>query len=153
MIEKVEEHNIIIKSRFLGELQVDKNKIINFEEGILGFEDIREYCIISIPEKEQFSLLQSIEDENISFVLIKPWDFFGDYEIDLKENHLKTMNIESSDQLAIYSIVSFKKNDITANLLAPVVINVDTNKGSQIVLHSQEYKTKHSIFIEKSKEE
>jgi flagellar assembly factor FliW len=144
---------MIVKSRFLGELQIDESSIINFDEGILGLEDLKEYCIVSIPEKEQFSLLQSIEDENISFVLIKPWDFFEHYEIDLKENHLKAMNIESSAQLAIYSIISFKKNDITANLLAPVVINVETNKGNQIVLHSQQYKTKHSIFIGKSKEE
>lgn len=144
---------MLVKSRFLGELNIDESKIITFEDGILGFENIKEYCIASIPQKEGFYLLQSIEDENISFILINPWDTFKDYEIDIEDSHLKLMDIEESSQLAVYSIISFKKNDITANLLAPVVINAETKKGVQIVLHSSEYKTKHSIYTAESKGE
>lgn len=144
---------MIVKSRLLGEFQIDGSKIIAFEEGILGIEDTKEYCVVPITNKENFYLLQSIKDENISFVLINPWDIFKDYEINLEDSYLKSMEIKDSSQLAVYSIISFKKNDITANLLAPVVINVETKKGSQIVLHSSGYKTKHSIYTFESMEE
>ncbi|SHH83402.1 flagellar assembly protein FliW [Clostridium grantii] len=144
---------MLIKSRFLGNLEIDESKIVTFEEGILGFEDIKEYCIVPMPEKEDFYLLQSIEDENISFIIIKPWDFFKQYEINLQEEHLQTVDIEDASQVAIYSILSLSQLDITANLLAPVVINADTNKGAQIVLHSSTYKTKHSIYASESKGE
>lgn len=144
---------MLVKSRFLGELQIDESKIITFEDGILGFENIKEYCIVPIPQNEGFFLLQSRVDEDISFVLINPWNTFKDYEIDIEDSYLKSMDIDGFSQLAVYSIISFKKNDTTANLLAPVVINAETKKGAQIVLRSSIYKTKHSIYNFESKEE
>ncbi|WP_461205752.1 flagellar assembly protein FliW [Clostridium sp. DL1XJH146] len=144
---------MLVKSRFLGELQIEEDKTIEFEDGILGFEEYKNYCIVPIPQKEKFYIMQSIEDENISFILINPWDSFEDYEIDIEYSQLKKMAIEDSEQLAIYSIVSFKKNGMTANLLAPIVINADNKKGAQIVLHSSKYTTKHIIPTSQSEEE
>ncbi|GAA0178095.1 flagellar assembly protein FliW [Clostridium sediminicola] len=144
---------MLVKSRFLGELHIDESRIIIFEDGILGFEDIKEYCIVPIPLKENFFLLQSVKDKNISFVLINPWDTFKAYDINIEDNYLKSMDIKDTSQLAVYSIISFKKNDVTANLLAPVVINAETKKGTQIVLHSSKYKTKHSIYTTMHEEE
>ena len=144
---------MLVKSRFLGELQIDDSIIIIFKDGVLGFEEFKKYCIVPIPQKEKLYLLQSIKDENVSFVLINPWDTFGDYDISIEDSYLESMEIKDSSQLAVYSIISFKKNDITANLLAPVVINAETKKGAQIVLHSSEYKTKHSIYNTMDEEE
>ncbi len=144
---------MIVKSKFLGELDIAEEKVINFEEGILGFEEIKEYCIVPIPQKEGFYIMQSIEDENISFILINPWDSFKDYEIDIDDAQLEELRVEESSQLAIYSIVSFKKNGMTANLLAPIVINAENKNGAQIVLHYSKYTTKHIIPISQSEEE
>ena len=86
----------------------------------------------------------------ISFLLINPWDFFDDYEIDLPKEELLKLGIDSSAEKkpAIYNIVTLDKvfKESTSNLLAPIVINLDNKKGKQFVLNDTKYTTKHKLF-------
>lgn len=141
-----------INTKYLGRVNVDEDSILSFPNGLLGLKDSKEFVIINMEDIPHFKFLQDIENENISFLIINPWDFFADYDIELPDEKLENININPKGEnlMEIYNIVTlskeFKKS--TANLLAPVVINLKEKKGKQFVLNNSPYTTKHPIFKE-----
>lgn len=139
-----------IRTRFMGEVEIDEKQIIDFPEGIPGFEDSRKYALLEIPENDVFKILQNAEDEYVSFVVTDPWAFFKSYDFDIPDEELLKINIGKKEQLAVLNIVTlsddFEKS--TLNLLAPVVINKEDRVGRQYVLNSGKYMTKHPLFTE-----
>lgn len=141
-----------INTKYLGKINIDKSSVLSFPNGLLGLKDSKEFAIINLEDIPHFKFLQDIRNENISFLVINPWDFFSDYDIELPDDKLKNIDInpKGDNLMEIYTIITlskeFKKS--TANLLAPVVINLKEKKGKQIVLNNSPYTTKHSIFKE-----
>lgn len=141
-----------INTKYLGKINIDQSSIISFPNGLLGLKDSKNFAIINMEDMPQFRFLQDIENENISFLVINPWEFFPDYDIELPDEKLGNININPKGEnlMEIYTIVTlskeFKKS--TSNLLAPVVINVKEKKGKQFVLNNSPYTTKHPLFKE-----
>ncbi len=137
-----------IRTRFLGEVEIKEEEIINFPEGIPGFEESRRYVLLDIPENEVFRVLQDVEDEFVSFVVTDPWSFFEGYDFDIPDEELLKINISKEEQLSVMNIVTLSDEfeNSTVNLLAPVVVNKDDRAGKQYVLNSGKYTTKHPLF-------
>jgi flagellar assembly factor FliW len=72
-----------IETKFFGEIEIDKNSILNFEHGIPGFEDLNKFILLDIKDNETLKCLQSIEETQICLLMISPWKYFKDYEIQL----------------------------------------------------------------------
>ena len=140
---------MLIQTKYLGELDITDDHILTFPKGLLGFESHNEFVLISIPENDRFIFLQDIHNSYVSFLLITPWDYFKDYEINISNEELLKLGItpNSEDKPTIYNIVTIGKsfNESTTNLLAPIVINLKDKKGKQFVLHDSKYHTKHHL--------
>lgn len=143
-----------INTAYFGQVEIEDSEIINFPEGLPAFEHLKQFVILDAEEEIAFRWLQSLEDENIAFVIINPFLFKCDYEFKLSDHVLEKLKIESEADVAVYSIVVIpeKMEDITANLLAPVLINIKEKLGKQIVLENTAYHTKHKIAEEAGKE-
>ena len=139
-----------ITTKYLGEVTIDKKDIINFKSGILGFEEEKEFVLLGVPNDELFGFLQSIHNSNIAFLLINPWDFFLDYDIEIPDEDLAKIGIHSNEegQMAVYTIITLGETlkTSTTNLLAPIIINVKDNTGKQFILNDTNYTTKHKLF-------
>lgn len=137
-----------IKTRFMGEVEIKEEEIINFPEGIPGFEESRRYVLLDIPENEVFRILQNVDDEYISFVVTDPWAFLEGYDFSIPDEELAKIHIKKEGQLSVMNIVTlsddFEKS--TVNLLAPVVVNSNERLGKQYVLNSGNYTTKHPLY-------
>lgn len=141
---------MIFNSKIYGQIEYGEEDIVNFEKGILGFEELKQYAVIKLKDYEPFYLLQSIEDESIGFIISSPFDFYKEYEFDLNESKLKRLKIENEQQVNVFIIVTLNSdpNKITANLKAPIVINISNNLGEQIVLDKENYKIKQPLIRE-----
>lgn len=140
-----------LNTRHFGEIQIDKVRIITFPEGLLGFEDKREFIIINSTEEGlPFQWLQSIDDPGLAFVIINPFLFRKDYEFDISQSVVEMLKIEDQKDLIIYTIVVIPEDisKMTANLAGPIIINTNHKLGKQIVLEDKRYKTKHLILEE-----
>ena len=95
-------------------------------------------------------MLQSLEDEKISFVLISPFDIVSDYEIKLGNETVERIEVDTANDVSIFSLVTLNSDikKITANLKAPIVINVKKNLGEQIIVDKEKYKIKHPLIKE-----
>lgn len=131
-----------------GKMIYEENEIISFERGIPGFDYLKKFIIKEVGEDSPFSILQSIEDKDIGFIIISPFMINNSYEIKLNEEILKNLKIEKEEEVVLYSLVTLseKAENITANLKAPLVINTNSKKGEQYILDKEEYKIKTKIF-------
>lgn len=143
---------MLIKTKYLGEIEIDKDQIISFPKGLLGFEDHKEFVILNIEDNNHFRFLQDTNNEYISFLLINPWELYKDYDIELPDDKLENIKIDpkGNTHMAIYNIVTLGQSleKSTCNLLAPIVINLEDKKGKQFILENSPYTTKHSLFQE-----
>ncbi len=142
---------MILNTRNFGEIDINEDKIINFPDGILAFEDNKRFIIINNEdESNPFEWLQSIDDTDLAFVIINPFIFKKDYDINIPEKVVNKLKIESEKDVLIYSIIVVPEdiNNITANLAGPIIININEKLGKQIVLEDKRYNSKHRIFDE-----
>lgn len=132
-----------------GEIEAEKEKIICFETGIPGFEDEHEFLLVPYDEESPFLFLQSLNSRELAFLVVSPFVFFPAYEFEIDDAAMEQLALNNSEQLVIYSILTVPAGNIkkiTANLMAPVIINQENMKAKQIILEKTGYTTKHEIF-------
>ena len=120
---------------------------ILFEKGIPGFEDYKYFNVNIIKDNEKFYSIVSKEDDNIGFISISPFDIKKDYEIDLDDEFVKELDIKSEKDVLVLCLITLGKTlkDSTANLKAPIIINIKNNRGKQLILQDDKYKIKESL--------
>lgn len=131
-----------------GKMIYEENEIIYFEKGIPGFDELKKYIIKEVDEESPFKIMQSIEDVELGFIIISPFAVKEDYEIELSNEIIETLNIKNQNEVLLYSIVKLdsKVENITANLKAPLVININEKKGQQYILDKEKYNIREKIF-------
>ena len=141
-----------VVTKAYGLIDVDESQKITFPHGLLGFETLRDYVLLDA-EREPFYWLQSTENEQVAFILINPFIFRSDYEVDIDNDVLSTIGIKEPKSALLFSIVTIPQDGspMTANLQGPIVINYETKSGLQAVLIDPRWKTKHDIVAELEK--
>ena len=71
---------MLVKTKFFGEVEIDDSKVLDFPNGIIGFEDFRKYAIIYDIEDDsesKISWLQSLEEPALALPVVNPRNCFG----------------------------------------------------------------------------
>lgn len=129
---------IIINSYQFGELEISPENIFSFSEGILGFEELKQFVLINDDNTAPFKWLLSVESPEIGFPIISPW------LIDLSYSVGKSYDIEKQIPMVIVTIGG-GLNNMTANLKAPIMLNIDDATGEQIIISNDKYSTDEPI--------
>lgn len=139
-----------IMTRFFGELEIDETKIATFPEGILGFEDCREYVLMPHPKDPMFCWLQSVDRSEVCFLIADPALFMFNYSIDIQDDVVEKLAITRAETVAAYALVVVPDDPlkVSANLAGPLIINTDTCLGAQVISMNPEHKVKHYIIDE-----
>lgn len=141
---------MILNTTYHGIKEYEEKNIITFKNGIPGFETLRHFIIFPVEENEMFSVLHSVEDKSVGLVVVSPFYVMKDYEIDISDEIVDLLRIESSADVILWNTVSLNSNisKITVNLRAPIVINIKSNLGEQIILNDERYLIKQPLFKE-----
>lgn len=131
-----------------GKIEYEENEIITFEKGIPGFQNLKKFVIKEVSNESPFNIMQSVEDKDIGFILISPFLVNDKYEIKLKDETIRFLEIQDSKDVLLYTIVNLKEKieDITTNLKAPLVINLKNRKCEQYILDTEKYKIREKVF-------
>ncbi len=132
-----------------GEIEVEEEKIVHFKEGIPAFEDEHEFLIIPYDEESPYYFMQSLKTPELAFLITTPFIFFPDYVIEIEDETLEELKIKNQEDVMLYSLITIPNGSVrymTANLLAPVVINTENMQAKQIVMEKTRYTTKHRLF-------
>ena len=126
-------------TRLFGEIEIDESKIITFEDGIIGFPDMKKFTLIFDEEKggrPSISWLQSMDEPEIAFPVMDPLFVCETYNPSVEDELLKNLGTIKEDNLYVLVTVTVPQNikELAVNLKAPIVINTDTRKASQIIV-------------------
>lgn len=147
---------MLINTRHFGEIEVDEKGIIHFEEGLPGFANYHKFVLLGTEDMESpFKWLQSVEDGNLAFALVNPFAIKPDYDIDIDDEYVKALGIQSPNDVLVFAVVVVSQDILkcSMNLKAPVIINVRNKKGAQIILDTNRYGVRHYIADELRKQE
>jgi flagellar assembly factor FliW len=116
------------------------DEIINFNEGLVGLPEMRRAVLIPLAEYEPFCWLASMDDEKTRFIVVDPFEIFADYN----PGDFAVLNESETKTLVIVKISSDWRKT-TVNLRAPIFINLESNRGVQLVLTESPYRLTETL--------
>lgn len=134
---------MVAKTKYFGEITYEENDILTLENGLFGFEHFTKFLAIPFDESNDSLLsLQSLEDSELSFILMNPFGLFSDYDPKPSPDDLKALGITDEAEVSYYVIAVLKDtlSASTLNLKAPLAVNAVTRVGKQVILPQDEYK-------------
>ncbi len=144
-----------INTKAYGSIDIDEKQILQFPAGLFGFESLTEFALLDA-EQQPFFWLQSLEVEQIAFILISPMIFRPDYDPAVLNSELSEIGLQDKDDdnYLLFSIVTIPEDQsrMTANLQGPVVINKETKIGRQFISTCSDWKVRHNIIEELASE-
>ncbi|MCZ8494110.1 flagellar assembly protein FliW [Priestia megaterium] len=137
-----------ISTSYHGDIEIDNQQTLTFNQGIPGFLEETEFVILPLPEAEAFQVLQSIQTKEVAFIITDPFQFFLDYDFQLEPQEIEKLQLQQAEDAAFYVLLTMSDSveKITANLQAPVIINTKQQLAKQVILMNTAYETKHRLF-------
>ena len=144
---------IKINTKPFGEIEVDELQVIDFPEGILGFDFIKKFIILDADKDSPFKWMQAFDEKDLAFVIIRPEFFMSSYDLVIPQIDYESVKAESVKDLLIFAIVTIPDNpsNMTANLQGPIIINPAARLGKQAISLSDKYTVRHNILEEMKK--
>lgn len=142
---------MLIKTRYFGEIDLGEEKIITFDQGLIGFEEYKRYTLLYDVEGDRdttISWLQSVEEQSLALPVINPLIAKSDYNPTVDDEMLSPLGDLNQENMVVLLTLTVPSDitKTTANLKAPIVINSDIRKGCQVIVENQDYGIKHNIY-------
>lgn len=136
-----------IQTSHFGIVEIDDNKILTFESGIPGLEEYKRFALISNEDSKPVCWLQSVDCMQVSLPVVDPFVVCKDYSFDISDEDSKLLAIDQVNDVYILCILVIPRDseEITINLAAPIVINVQNSKACQIILDDKRYRVRIPI--------
>jgi flagellar assembly factor FliW len=127
---------------------IDSRNPIYFEEGILGFEEVKEYLLYHEDDNNIIWNLQAAQSNIPSFIVVDPYAVRSDYDPGFTQADLDYFGETDAANLTLLVIAVIKPNlnDSVVNLKSPIVIDVNTKKAKQIILENSDYPIRYKLF-------
>ncbi len=140
-----------ISTKYFGDIEIGEEKIIHFENGLLGFEEYKNYTIlydIEAGSESLFSWLQSTDEARLAFPVINPVKVDENYDPPIEDAILEPIGEINQDNLIVFLMATVPADvkEASVNMKAPLIINADTRKGIQVIVEGSEYEIKHKLI-------
>ena len=138
-----------VQTTRFGEMEIDETSCFEMISPILGYDDESKFILIERKENANFKWFQSARTPNLAFVVTVAGLFGIDYSYDLPEDVQESLGIQEADDVLTLNMVAVpvdEPKESTINLLAPLVFNLHTKKGAQVVLNNPNYKVDYPLF-------
>lgn len=139
------------KTRIFGEIEIEDEKIITLEKGMIGFPDLNHFALIFDEEKEQkdttIMWLQSMDEPDIAFPVMMPHVVKEDYDPNVSEAAIAPLGDLTPENTYLLVTVTVPRNikEFSVNLKAPIIINMDNRKGVQLIVED-DYPVKYKVY-------
>ncbi|MGB4658800.1 MAG: flagellar assembly protein FliW [Mobilitalea sp.] len=142
---------MLINTKHFGEINLDESKIIQFDNGILGFEDYKSFTLLYDDEggeRPDISWLQSIEEPALAIPVISPFIVKPEYNPNVEDELLKPLGALNEDNIVVLVSVTVPADveKISANIKAPFILNSDAKKGIQLIIENPDYEVKYRFY-------
>ncbi len=139
---------MVIKTSRFGLVELKSEDVLTFPEGLLGFQSLRQFVLLDDPNDDIFAWLQSCEVPQIAFPVLEPELFGHKYAINLNRSDLDSLKLNADQTPGYLTIITIPDDatEMTANIKAPIAINVEQRLARQCVLQDNHLAIKEKIF-------
>lgn len=140
--------NLLIQTTRFGQVQFQSEELLTFPEGILGFADLKKFVLLDDPNDDIFAWLQSCEEPAIAFPVLEPELLSPQLKLSLAKSDIEALKIQSIEEARQFCIITIPDDptQMTANLKAPIVINIKAKIARQCVLQDNGLAIREPIF-------
>lgn len=140
-----------IQTKIFGEIEIADDKIITFENGIIGFPELKRFALLHDEEKGTnvgIRFLQSLDEPGFAMPVMDPLVVKPDYDPEVNDELLATAgNINENNILVLVTAtIPGDLTQMSVNLQGPFVINVEEHKACQIIVENGDYPVKFPIY-------
>ncbi|MBF0179859.1 MAG: flagellar assembly protein FliW [Magnetococcales bacterium] len=121
--------------------------MITLADGMLGFPNSKQYLMFPYAEDSSFFWLQSVDEPEIAFIVINPFDFFADLEFLIDDEDSRSIGLEKGEDLEVFTLLTIPEGnpeEMRTNLAGPVVVNASNRRGRQVVV--KEYSPRQPLI-------
>lgn len=125
-----------------------RENTIHFENGLFGFGEYRTYLPVAVEEgSDAVLILQSTENEELSFTIMNPFLLEGDYDPQVGKEELASLGEAEESDYSWYVICTMRMpvGKSTVNLRCPIVVNTATRQAKQVILENGPYGFRHML--------
>ncbi|MEI8282264.1 MAG: flagellar assembly protein FliW [Armatimonadota bacterium] len=138
-----------LKGTRFGEIEFSKSDIIHFEEGMIGFQKLKRYVVVNTKLDSPYRWLQSLDEPKLAFLVSVPEFFVAEYAPAITDSEAQLLGLSPNTEhlvLVTTTIPAGNPRAATANLAAPVIINLESRKAKQVILEDEAYTIRYPIF-------
>ena len=147
-----------IRTAYFGELDYTDGTVFHFPYGLPGFEHEHAFLFLKQPHIEPLLFLQSLSNSRLCFILLPILVLDANYTVNLEADDLAALHLPPGRQprigedilcAAIVNTCAGEGAPATANLMAPVVVNIKEQIGMQVIQAGSSYSHRHPIPVER----
>jgi flagellar assembly factor FliW len=141
------------ETKYWGKLDYAEDSVIDFPAGIPGFEQERRFVLIGQRKLDPLVFLQSLATPTLCFLAVNARIVSPDYGLRISDEDMALLELAGARQpsigpaLACLALVHFDEKEVTANLLAPIVIHIPARRGVQAIQTGSDYSLQHRIDL------
>jgi len=124
-------------SRF-GPIEIQPEDILLFSRGLFAFENHRHWVLLADSTNSSVAWLQSLNDPEVALALVSPRPFVPGYRVSIGRSQLTPLELAALDQAFVLNVLNRKQDQLTINLKAPIIINLDRRIGRQVVTSDEQ---------------
>jgi len=134
-----------VESRFAA-ADVNPRDIVRFPDGLPGYEAVREFVLLDVPEQAPLKLLHVVNGAEPCFLVIDPRAVLPTYRFELgASDRLRLGVAEDTDLLWLAIVMVDAHGEVSVNLRAPIVINPARMTGRQVMPNACVYPLRYVI--------
>lgn len=140
-----------VTTKIFGEIEIADEKIITFENGIIGFPDLKKFALLHDEEKGTgagIRFLQSLDEPAFAMPVMDPLIVKPDYDPEVNDELLAAAGNVTPENMLVLVTVTIP-SDLTkmcVNLQGPFIINVEEHKGCQVITEGGVYPVKFPVY-------
>lgn len=145
-----------MQTKNFGTISYEPDSELEFPGGLPGFDSRKRFVALRFVESDPLVYLQSLEDPALCFITMPVLSVNRQYQLKVSGDDLSQLGLPASRQPRIgedvfcLSVISIRETGPTANLLAPIVINLKTRKAVQAIAPEGGYSHRHELAPEEA---
>jgi len=127
-----------IETTHFDAVQIDADDILLFPQGLIGYVESRHWVLLADGQTPSLGWLQSISDAELAIPVVSPRRFIGNYQVRVSRRDIAPLDLKNRSDAHVLAVLSRNGDQLTVNLKAPLLINLELNLGRQVVVNDDQ---------------
>lgn len=142
---------IRIEGTRFGTIEVDDDGTVELPQGLVGFPDETRFVLVPPKQGGRVAYFQSLKTPLLALAVVDASVFGPDYPSPAPSELAADAGL--GPEISVLVAIAERDRGLTANLLAPIIVDLETRRGAQVVLDPRKFSAFTPIVAEEERGE